>query len=420
MDKARHQMVADFEPVCGLSFRDARPFQAGESVVARNVGFPPPPSAFWTAARPLLKAGRKLEARLFALMKDEIAWLPAPLDLGTELLEDNEVEQREPRWLRLAPRREDSGVALKDLTGSSYGFACPIAPFGKPFERCLLTAEQWRNYLSDPSPAGSPLRTDESFRAELRVGTALDGRKARQGCLYSEQVLFLPRDPRARWRFRMALEVEQAPCAHIEAIVRLGGEARLAHLQIRKASWDAGFDQSLKEEMLKRVQNQKGGPPYRVKLCLLTPAVYSANLRLLKLKRLTPAWRPYWLRGDGLNHDLPFANSYQLRLVAAITAKAFPLGAWDSGYIGKARGEDAHPDERKATQGPGAPKPLYRCLPAGSVYFLELQPKEGDAAVENFFEQFWLKTLLVRKSGQPTFFGRMGFGITVIGDWNYA
>jgi hypothetical protein len=217
----------------------------------------------------------------------------------------------------------------------------------------------------------------------------------------------------------MALEVETAPGAGTEAIVRLGGEARLAHLSIRPILWDAGFDETLKKDLLKRIQGQPGAPPYRVKLCLLTPAVYSANLRLLKLGGPTPAWRPPWLRNDGAQSQPPHTEAYRARLVAAVTGKAFPFGTWDARYVGKAKGEEAGPDEKKSAQGPGAPKPLYRCLPAGSVYFLELTPT-ADGGLEQFFEQFWLKTVLVRKSGQPTFFGRMGFGITVIGDWNYA
>ena len=47
--------VADFKPVSGLTFRDARPFQAGESASARNLAFPPPPTAFWHAARAALR-----------------------------------------------------------------------------------------------------------------------------------------------------------------------------------------------------------------------------------------------------------------------------------------------------------------------------------------------------------------------------
>jgi hypothetical protein len=54
--------TADFEAVSGLAFRDARPLQAGESSIARNLDFPPPPNAFWSSVRTVLR-GRNLGKR---------------------------------------------------------------------------------------------------------------------------------------------------------------------------------------------------------------------------------------------------------------------------------------------------------------------------------------------------------------------
>jgi hypothetical protein len=169
--------------------------------------------------------------------------------------------------------------------------------------------------------------------------------------------------------------------------------------------------------------NSSGEPPFRVKLCLLAPAVYSARKELLwRPGTRTPAWRPYWMNNASGGWCRPIFDNqrYRLRLVAAAAPKAFALGAWD-----------------RAQQNP---RPLHRCQPAGAVYYFELAPEEGvspEDALNDFFEDFWLGTLLVKakpaapprtRDGQTvvrtrdtvTPHGLRGFGWTTIGAWNYA
>lgn len=74
--------------------------------------------------------------------------------------------------------------------------------------------------------------------------------------------------------------------------------------------------------------------------------------------------------------------------------------------------------------GPHAgPKPLYRMVPAGAVYFVEVRPAPGasaETAVNALLHFLWLRSLAVTRDGRDTFFGRMGFGLTVVGGWEYV
>lgn len=127
-------------------------------------------------------------------------------------------------------------------------------------------------------------------------------------------------------------------------------------------------------------------------------------------------------------------DTCHLDLVAALVDKAYPLGGWDSGYRDP---ETPAAEVEEATKhGSGSPRPLYRCLPPGAVYFLELRPRAGftrEQVIDEFLDRFWLRSLLVRSpdrrkpsrrslegSSDLAYFGKLGFGITVMGGWEYA
>ncbi len=57
----------------------------------------------------------------------------------------------------------------------------------------------------------------------------------------------------------------------------------------------------------------------------------------------------------------------------------------------------------------GAPKPTRRLVPAGSVYFLNLE----NANVEKFIEEVWLKAVSDDEQSRKD-----GFGIALLGAWD--
>lgn len=421
--------LAEFTPVSGLVFRDARPFQAGENNVSFNLDFPPPPEAFWSALnRTLNRAGargpaRSLRVRGFYLVDKQGALLPAMADLVT--VQDNSGREC---FRILGPQKPAPDIArgpgeLQLLWLSEGGVR------SQPCEKTFLRPDSFLTYLQ--GDMGTQSRSilvglKALFGEESRTGTQLDGRNAQQGRLYTERIVFPNRAKAARFRLLFETREELRPEVLTDHLVRLGGEGKMAQMTISKDADDQhpALPNRARDNVLRTIsENRNEKNVFRVKLCLLTPAVYSARKQLLwRPGTRTPAWRPFWMdnvRG-GWCRPLFDRQRYKLRLVAAAAPKAFALGAWD-----------------RAQQDP---RPLHRCQPAGTVYYCELAAVDGvepAEALNDFFNDFWLGTLLVKtKPAAPqrsrqsetvartrdsvTSHGLRGFGWTTIGAWNYA
>src|SRR5581483_11961510 len=200
------RLIADFDPIGGLTLRDARPFQAGDSFTASNLPFPPSPAPFWSAARKVLRqAGAqpsRLQASGFAVADTEGAYFPAPLDLSREApVESIAAGNRDLQWTTLAPHRE--GAVIWSTTSD-----VPSAPLAGTF----LNRGQWTSYLNGElirQRFPDRLRTAADFAAtDRRTGVRLrsDERKVQLGGLYTEDVMYLDRQRKAR--FRMAVDAE--------------------------------------------------------------------------------------------------------------------------------------------------------------------------------------------------------------------
>ncbi len=434
--------LAEFVPVSGLVFRDARPFSAGEDTTGANLPFPPPPEAFWSALnRVLVGAGkneannrrliptRSLRVRGFYLADQRGPLLPAMADLMAVRPADDETA---PETLcLLAPRRELAQTAA----GAENLRLVWLAVRGSrswPCENSFLRPDTFLPYLLGDMGLLGPehlTRPDDLVREQPRTGVALKGRNAREGMLYTEPVVFPApgRELRFCLEFETRDEVPETLLANRTShLVRLGGEGKLAQLSIKRvdSTTPLAIPERARQQVLEAASQRRDVPPFRVKLCLLSPAVFSARRDLLVRPTFrTPAWRPFWMDNADQGWCRPIFDDqkYRLRLVAAAAPKAFPLGAWD-----RAKHE---------------PRPLHRCQPAGTVYYLELEPREGaeaQEALERFFDDFWLGTLLVKTkpkngpSGSPdrplpgynhervSPHGLRGFGWTVIGVWNYV
>jgi CRISPR-associated protein Cmr3 len=111
-----------------------------------------------------------------------------------------------------------------------------------------------------------------------------------------------------------------------------------------------------------------------VRMILATPAIF------------THGWKPGWLDGQ-LTGSPPGANNCKLKLVAAAVKRREPVSGWD--YKWK------------------QPKPVRWMVPAGSVYFFEVQDKT-DFPVE----QVWMKTVSDDPQDQKD-----GYGLALWGIW---
>jgi CRISPR-associated protein Cmr3 len=145
----------------------------------------------------------------------------------------------------------------------------------------------------------------------------------------------------------------------------LGGERRLVH-------WKATRDDPWKcpgavhEALMESRQ---------VRMVLATPAIFAGG------------WKPGWLK-EGLTGS-PFEGGPRLRLVGFTIKRWRAVSGWS------------------LAQPPG-PKKVKRIVPAGGVYFFEV---EGDASAAGLADQ-WLRPVSDDEQDQ-----RDGFGLAVWGTW---
>lgn len=150
----------------------------------------------------------------------------------------------------------------------------------------------------------------------------------------------------------------------------LGGERRLAH-------WERAGDAE-RWKCPDGVEQALGGAD-KVRMALATPAIFAGG------------WLPGWLEDtpDGPAGVVPGA-SVRVCLVGASIERWQPVSGWslETGRTG--------------------PKPVWRLVPAGGVYFFEVL--EGDAA--ELAEKCWLRSVSDGEQHR-----RDGFGLAVWGVW---
>lgn len=289
----------------------------------------------------------------------------------------------------------------------------------------FLDADNLERYLSAREGGGGVQvrKDDDLVRRESRMGIALQrGKTVEEGMLYTVEYVrpatFREEVPSGHdevgplWREArtgVLVSLEGAGVDELwqsagmggSGVVPLGGEQRAAYYEAGPALEDRLRGTSGPLTVLDRVRARLLGElsqakPWRFKLVLLTPAVFTRH----GTGTQTP---PGWLPDFADAVPVPSGNGYEayrcavgglrFRLVAAAVGKPAPVSGWD---LMKSQ-----------------PRPARLAVPAGSVYYFELD--EGDWP--EVFERFWLGSLLQSGSGDLTEDGRAGFGLTLIGRW---
>jgi CRISPR-associated protein Cmr3 len=111
-------------------------------------------------------------------------------------------------------------------------------------------------------------------------------------------------------------------------------------------------------------------------------------------------WRPGWLNEDKSRVGCAPGSSVKLRLVSLISQRWRAVSGWSYEPV---------MDKGDAKQGarPG-PKPIRRLMPAGGVYFFELEPGSSAADLANS----WLEPVSDRAADRAD-----GFGLALWGVW---
>lgn len=374
-----------FEPLDVLFFRDSRPFMAGENFAGRSYPMPLP-SVFYGALRTKLLQGycgirpsyyRNGQPQHRCQATEVVGGPDAPGSLclkGPFLAARTArgVQELFPMPLELGKSSEGALQSRQPL-GTSLGFTgLGLMPLwwkmDKPPEaaRGYLTLGEMKAYLhSRAIPGWQGWRDKQPVEREERIGIGLEAgkRAAQEGRIYAAQFL------RLREGYGFAVYIDGLNGLEPQGdFMALGGEGRVVRL-----------------ERIEAAVPDMGGPPKslvecgRFKLYLATPALF------------TQGWLPSWLDSQTFTGkwNTGIRNSLRLRLVAAAVGRPIHMSGFDM-----ARRQ---------------PKPIRRAVPAGTVYFFQLEDGDPQLAYRAFHFQSISEI-------SP----EAGFGVTFVGGWDYV
>ena len=399
------------EPVDVLFFRDSRPFGAGDSHTGQG-GQMPTAQPFAGAVRSAVLAeilasrgqpfrafgsDEQLTAAVkeigtpdsygdfslcgpFAAQQDNGAvslQLPLPLDLLQEKDEKESVTVK--GMLPLMGMLEKVHRSRQDIAPLWLRQEVPPAQLSDQ----IVLDNQLGPYLKNDN--GRPqMHADRGFNAtEKRVGIALTAdRNAESGHLYATEFLRLKEQSGLQRGFVIQTNVVSLP---EQGLLKLGGEGRAARYTClpdnEPQDWLSLLNGKDKKDIKAKVVKNKF-----FKLYLATPALFAQG------------WLPDFIDPQTLTikqDSLLAQRQFDVRLVSAAVGKPLSIGGWD---LARQR-----------------PKPMYKAVPGGSVYFFECLA--GDMA--ELFELFHGSMVLQQASSLDDLaqLAAIGYGFTLVGTW---
>lgn len=351
-----------------LFFRDGKPFSMGEDSWADGV-FPPYPSVLYGALRTwyianhaegatesiIGESGQISIKGIHYRLPSELQ-LPMPLDLVEPKLKEESQQNEEKRnkayqviKLKLS---EKSGTISTSLTSAGNLFPSLLMPTGQieveSLEDGLISHTAFKQYLEGTLDEVKIQRVKDIAPSEPKTGIGRDDNTNTA----SDSMLYRVGMRRGNdFEIIVDIQLPNEDFQYAATFIKLGGEGKIASFS------DKGRMDSLRIE-----KDTIGLKPGEFKLYLATPAIFKNG------------WCPD-LEGLGIKADL----------IAAAVGKPVHIGGFDMA-------------ERK-------PKPMYKAVPAGSVYYYRtkdsvelIQEKLQGEAISEFLKE-------------------QGFGISYIGNF---
>lgn len=381
------------EPTDVWLFRDGRPFSAGEGHIARSI-FPPTPVTIQGALRSLILGHSEVDWREFrdqstpgAQKLGEAIGYPATHGRKASLGKFSMAGPFLARWemgqaVRYTPLPADVVRHTKEGYPDHFALRPAKGLLFKtewPMNSLLPLWPETTEDIEAPDPGGwlseqgldnylqckgfSPVQGEELFESEPRFGVALDYKTRRpvEHMLYQAEFI----RPDANPGGEVGLLVQLGPGMKLPAdqgVMTLGGEAR-----------GACYRQLDDSEIYVGANRQ--APTTRLKLVFLTPAWFSGG------------WQPAdenagWARLLGA----------PVTLVAASIGRPQHIGGWDI-----------------ATRWH---KPMYHYVPAGSVYFFQLDQEVGQPITPPFGS-------VTETPDNELPLSALGFGQVAVGTWEW-
>ena len=353
-------MIIQIDPLDTLFFRDGKPFRMGEDTWSNSI-FPPSPSVIYGALRgayfathidELKKANREddptkdLEIKGIYLKINDEFYFPMPMDC---------VKQKDSQ-------KSEGFISLptsKKEFVSNYPKLDKILISNNKVENiqnAILDIITFEDYLNGTVNKIVYSKIDDYLINEPKIGIALSSQthSSQEGMLYRVDMKRLENNKGEKINIVVDFEKLDLPK---EGLIKFGGEGKAAKYSEYKENNIAIDFSEFKDN-----DNQ-------FKIVLTTPAIFKNG------------WLPDWIDEDNLKGEY---RKLKLKLLTAAIGKPIHIGGFDI-------------KEKK-------PKPMYKAIPAGSVYYFELE--DGDIEeVKNIFHQ---KTI-------SDIYPEQGFGIVYVG-----
>ena len=296
-------------------------------------------------------------------------YYPVPRDL---------VENKEKKACLLLKVSQD--ISLKDNSNLQYNLYPCIPHDGKEVEEIkdhLLPHDFLAQYLTGSFQGEKEAlkKIEDILQFEPNLGIALNykTRTTKLNFLYSVNRV------RMNDNAGFIVDIENHNDLIKEnGLARLGGDGRIVeYFKIKEEDW-----KSIKEEVRAKIMEEG-----RFKLYLVTPAIFEKN-----------SWFPDFLTNENDSLVGNLDNSISIKLVSACIGRPVFVGGFDI--------RKKHPKE------------IQKAVPAGSVYFFEIENWDSlnnkEEKINLLLDKFFYKSL----EDESSPYSKEGFGLSLIGGWN--
>ncbi len=367
-------MIIKIRPLDTFFFRDGKPFSRGQETWADGV-FPPSPTILYGALRAIYfthhpnefeKANTsddltlKLKIKGVFLEIGEEIYLPVPADFViTE--KDNTTQKR----LLTVVENEDNHISSNK---TSYITTIDIGETIKDMEKdALFNRRNYQRYLNIESLDKLRYRKDYllndpkiAFKKNDATMTVDEDSLHRVGT---------QRFKEDNGKVSIVIDFEDLNIPE-QGLMKLGGEGKVAH-----------YETISKKDYTRIDPPALTSTDKHFKICLATPALFKQG------------WLPSWINEKTLIGEF---NQLKLKLLTAIIGKPVLVGGFDMKE--------------------GKPKPMYKAVPAGSVYYFELlEGRCMEEVIKVFHQHAISETFDTSNLINPNCTANQGFGITYVG-----
>lgn len=392
-------MFLHIAPTDYFFFRDSKPFDAGVDSFAKTL-FPPPPSTVYGAVRTaiLVSKGIDLNSFLSGNETEVTEVVGKPYQYGTlklagpwlaKLSEDKLIEYFPPP-LSLVIDNENRFVFLKPdsaqseiITNLNPKLRLPTADSIEltNLSSAISSTEAVKILIGDIDCIEE--KRERLFERVYKVGIKRNTQTRtvlEQGALYTIQMLSF--NPDLDGQLGVACLVSHGELLPEQLLIKFGGESRVARAT---KVMNSSFIDSLKNAVDKIVEKILANRQFFI--WLITPAIFKNG------------FIPDFVNPESLEGELPILSqeksnqTLKVKLLSLVSKSFQAIGGFDlaKGFV----------------------RPLYRAVPAGSVYFFEITEEGPDlkSKVEDLVRSMNLNTLHTEFSD----FQRQGFGTILLG-----